>query len=453
MNWPSPVPLSVDDNTGTTWQVRRAWPDKTPGDYVLEVLTPGRPGVRGAHLRHGQFELIPPDDPGLPALRAEAQQGEVISYRPHRRAVIRVEGRYIKIFRPGQGLAAAERCAQMDMLLDAWIFTTPRILRSSQEVIVFSTILGKTLYELGADDSPAGDGSFAWAWETWSHLWVAQLSTPECTGERGVLNSLPLHSAEVEAAAVWRCVNRWLSHNESVPELSPQRNVMRAKAEEATNKLLRTAADPLVWAHGDLHGKQIIILEDRSGLGLLDFDGAARAEAALDLAKLDVRLELHLRRNLMAPERYLLAHTKVLTTAEELHVNPCRFDAYADAIWLRLACSPLAGRPSLAITALEDRASRQALPSVTTTRMVYRPSADVDARPAGRAGCALAQDQGTETASPPRQATAGDFPKPGMTPPRRFRYSFSPLFLFEMPTEWSDLWMCVLRIFPDFPLF
>ncbi|MEN3344136.1 MAG: hypothetical protein V7635_712, partial [Arthrobacter sp.] len=41
MNWPSPVPLSVDDNTGTTWQVRRAWPDKTPGDYVLEVLTPG----------------------------------------------------------------------------------------------------------------------------------------------------------------------------------------------------------------------------------------------------------------------------------------------------------------------------------------------------------------------------------------------------------------------------
>jgi hypothetical protein len=42
MGWPSPVPLSADDDTGTTWQVRRAWPDKTPGDYVLEVLTPGQ---------------------------------------------------------------------------------------------------------------------------------------------------------------------------------------------------------------------------------------------------------------------------------------------------------------------------------------------------------------------------------------------------------------------------
>ena len=47
MDWTSPVPLSADDDTGTTWQVRRAWPEKTPGRYVLEVLTPGtarRPG-------------------------------------------------------------------------------------------------------------------------------------------------------------------------------------------------------------------------------------------------------------------------------------------------------------------------------------------------------------------------------------------------------------------------
>jgi len=82
----------------TGWRVRRAWPDETPGEYVLEVLTPGRPGVRGAHLRQGHFELIPLDDPGLPALRAEAQQGEVISYLPYKRAVIRAEGHYIKIF-------------------------------------------------------------------------------------------------------------------------------------------------------------------------------------------------------------------------------------------------------------------------------------------------------------------------------------------------------------------
>jgi hypothetical protein len=44
--WTSPVPLSVDKAAGTTWQVRRAWPHSTPGEYVLEVLTPGMPVVR-----------------------------------------------------------------------------------------------------------------------------------------------------------------------------------------------------------------------------------------------------------------------------------------------------------------------------------------------------------------------------------------------------------------------
>jgi hypothetical protein len=95
---------------------------------VLEVLSQGRTrAVRGAYLRHGRFELVPLDDPKLPALRAEAQQGELIAYRPHRRAVVRAEGRYIKIFRPGQAIASAERCAHVEILLDAaGTFTTPR---------------------------------------------------------------------------------------------------------------------------------------------------------------------------------------------------------------------------------------------------------------------------------------------------------------------------------------
>src|SRR6478735_11392590 len=59
MDWPSAVPASADDDTGTSWLVQRAWPEKTPGEFVLEVRTPEVPGVRGAYLRHGQFELIP----------------------------------------------------------------------------------------------------------------------------------------------------------------------------------------------------------------------------------------------------------------------------------------------------------------------------------------------------------------------------------------------------------
>ncbi|MEV5052227.1 hypothetical protein [Arthrobacter sp. LAR12-1-1.1] len=358
MSWYLPAPQYADEATGTTWCVCRAWFDKRPGDYVLEVLSQGRtPALRGAYLRHGRFELVPLDDPELPALRAEAQQGELIAYRPHRRAVVRAEGRYIKIFRPGQAIASAERCAHVDILLDAaGTFTTPRILRSSDDVIVFSTVPGPTLNELGENDSTASDESFAWAWEKWSRSWVAQLSAPHGSAARSVLNSLPLRSAEVKAADLWRSVNRWLRHFENVPEMSPQGSALRAAAEDVTTNLLRSAPDPLVWSHGDLHGKQIIAVDGRSPLGLLDLDKGAQAEAALDLANMDVRLELHRRRNRMSSARYLTAHNQVLAVAEELHVNPDRFHAYMDALWLREALVPLPGRLVMATAVLDERA-------------------------------------------------------------------------------------------------
>ena len=209
ISWPSPVPLSADDGSGTTWHIQRAWPDRTPGDYVLEVRTPGRPGVRGAHLRHGHLELIPPDDPGLPALRAEAQQGELISYWPYHQAVVRAEGRYIKIFGPGGAVVPAERCAQMDVLLDAGNFKTPRILRQSSQadVIVFSTMPGPTLNELGRVEAAVCDEAFAKAWEKWSRAWVAELNGSHGPAARGVLDSLPLRSAEWEATKVCRRVD------------------------------------------------------------------------------------------------------------------------------------------------------------------------------------------------------------------------------------------------------
>jgi hypothetical protein len=367
MDWTSPVPLSADDDTGTTWQVRRAWPDKTPGCYVLEVLTPGRPGVRGARLRQGHFELIPLDDPGLPALRAEAQQGEIFAYRPYRRAVVRAEGRYIKIFRPGSAVVPAERCAQMDILLDAGTFTTPRIVsRKSQDVLVFSAIPGPTLSELGTKGAAVSDETFANAWEKWSRAWVAQLTGPYGPAAQSVLDILPPHSAELEAAEVERLLNRWWRHRENVPELSVQRDALRAAAEQVTMNLLRTAPDPLVWAHGGLHAKQIIVTDSDTPLGLLDFDSTARAEAARDLADLDVHLELRLRENRMAPERYITAHSQVLAVAQELHVSPGRFDAYSDARWLRLAFSPLPGRLSLAVAVIADRAKQHRSVPVTT---------------------------------------------------------------------------------------
>ena len=353
--WSSPVPLSADDD-GTTWQVCRAWPVMTPGDYVLEVRAPGRPGVRGARLRGGRFKLIPPDDPKLPALRAEAERGEIISYRPHRQAVIRAEGGYIKVFRPGRALIPAQRCAQVDILLGTVTFTTPKILfRNSPDVIVFSAIPGKTLAELGSAEAAVGDGSFTSAWEKWSRAWAAQLGSVSGPAAQRVLNSLPLHSPEAEATELWRRVDAWLRHHENVPELSAPGDALRAAAEQVAANLLRNPPDPFVWAHGDLHDKQILVTDGPSPPGLLDFDSTARAEAAFDLADLDVHLELHLRQNRLTPARYVAAHTRVLAVAEELHVSVHRFLAYSDAIWLRLACSPQPGRLSLALAVVAER--------------------------------------------------------------------------------------------------
>jgi len=358
MSWYLPVQQYADEATGTTWAVRRAWLDRRPGDYVLEVLSRDRTrAVRGAYLRHGRFELVPPDDPELPAMRAEAQHGELVAYRPHRRAVVRAEDRHVKIFPPGQAIASAERCAHVHILLDAaGTFATPRILRSSEDVIVFSTFPGSSLFQLGDDDSTASEKLFVWAWEKWARSWVTQLNAPHGSAARSVLDSLPLRSAEVEAADLERCVNRWLRHFESVPEMAPECSALRAAAEQVAKNLLRTAPDPLGWSHGDLHSEQIIGIDDRSPLGLLDFDEGAQAEAALDLANLDVRLELTRRRNHLSSARYLTAHNQVLAVAEELHVSPDRFRAYTDAAWLREALIPRPGRLVMATAVLDGRA-------------------------------------------------------------------------------------------------
>ena len=167
---------------------------------------------------------------------------------------------------------------------------------------------------------------------------------------------------------MWLRVDRWLRHNQDVPGLSSQRRAMLDRAEQVAANLLGTPPDPLVWAHGDLHDKQIIATDGASPLGLLDFDGTSRAEAALDLATLDAHLELHLRQGLLTPSRYLTAHTQVLAAAEELQVSPERFHAYSDALWLRLAASPLPGRLALALGVLAERAERgQAISGARTT--------------------------------------------------------------------------------------
>jgi aminoglycoside/choline kinase family phosphotransferase len=354
MNWHSPVPPSAVDSSGQTWQIHRAWPDKAVGDYLLEVVAPGRAGVRGAVLRAGVFELLPEDDPALPSLRGEARHGELVSYRPHMRAVIRAGASYIKVFLPGGAIVPAERCAQTEAILDPGTFTAPRVLRNSPDVIVFSAVAGRTLGDLGDDHAGLGDEAADRLWERWQLAWTAQVGS---SAGHAALAALPVHSPEVEVADLRRWVKRWLRHHNDLPEAAAHGAALGARADEVTRNLLRTAPDPPVWAHGDLHDKQILAAGGSSPLGLLDFDDTAQAEAALDLANLDVHLELHARQHRTSRGRYAAAHSRILAAAEELDVTPDRFHAYSDGAWLRLACSPLPKRSAMALAVLDERAA------------------------------------------------------------------------------------------------
>ena len=357
MNWHPPHSNYTDD-AGIAWHVRKAWHGKEPEAYLLAVVTAGWPGVRGAHLINGCFELLPEDDPELPALRTERKHGEVIAYRPYKRAIIRAEGYYIKIFRPGSAIVPAERCAQMDLLLDAGAFTAPEVLHRSPDTLVFRALAGPTLGAIGEDHVNVEERAFTATWGAWSRAWIAQVSAASDATRREALGTLPVHSPEVEASDVARWLKRWLRHAEDVPALSSQRETLRTRADHITTDLLGATPDPMVWSHGDLHERQIIAPNGGTPFGLLDFDEAAQAEAARDLANLDVHLELRLRHNILTPDRYVTAHTAVLAVAEQLQVNPSRLNAYSDASWLRLACSSLPARSNLAIGVLEERAQR-----------------------------------------------------------------------------------------------
>jgi hypothetical protein len=322
-------------------------------------VAPGQQGVRGAHLRSGHFELLPDYDPGLPALEEEARHGVVICHRPHKRAVIRADGCYIKIFEPGYAVVPAERCTQTDLVLAPGTFAVPKILRSSPDVLVFSTVPGRTLGDLALDNTTISDETFARVWEKWTQTWTAQVGGRYDTARLRALGTLPLHPPEAEVSDLWRWVNRWLRHYKNVPESSAQGEALCARAEEVARDLLEAEPDPLVWSHGDLHDKQILTTDGPSPLGLLDFDDTAQAEAARDLANMDVLLEILMRKSRIAPARYLTVHNQVLAAAEELHVSPGRFQTYSDVVWLRKACSALPRRSSMALTILAARAAHR----------------------------------------------------------------------------------------------
>lgn len=343
MSWHPPVPAVVPDPEGTDWLVLRAWPDKTAGDYIAELVVPGRAGVRAAHLRGAhqrdvQLELLPDGRDGrLPALAQAASLGEVVVHRAHKRAVVRASDRYLKIFRPNHSDEGAARHARMNEVLGAEDFLTPEIVSYSPGCLTLTGLPGRSLFELG-NDPTASEAVFEKAWQKWSQGWVRQQSRARSLRQCLALETLPARTAAVELENLRRLVDLWLLHAHAIPGAQAQRDAVRAAIARISQQLLGNEPDPLVWSHGDLHDKQIFAGGSDAPLGLLDFDEAGRAEAAADLANLAVHLQLRLGQGRLTAGRYRAARRQVITAAEDLRVTPARLDAYTNATRLRLGC-------------------------------------------------------------------------------------------------------------------
>src|SRR6478735_1912199 len=212
MGWHPPVPAAILDADNTEWQVIRSWPDDAAEDYVLELAAPGLAGVRAAHLRAGQLELLRDGrDRRLPALKLASPLGEVVVHRAHKRAVVRAGEHYLKIFRVLQADEAVGRHARMNELLGAEDFLTPDIVSSSPGCLTLMALPGRSLFELG-NDPGVSDALFEHAWQEWSRAWVRQHSLARTPAHRPTLEALPPRPAAVELENLRHAVNRWLVH-------------------------------------------------------------------------------------------------------------------------------------------------------------------------------------------------------------------------------------------------
>ena len=325
MNWQPPVPTAGRDGSGRQVRVVRAWPDKSAGDYILEMSTAGRSGVRAGLFRHGTLQTLDPgSDPRLPALATASVRGDVVVHRAGKRAVVRQDGHYIKVFRPNHTADAASRHLALSRYLSRGGFTTPDLVAGAGGALTFTAVPGRSLFAAGQDQGLT-DQQFERLWEHWSRAWVAQYSGWDPAASTG----LPRRPAAVELENLRRIADLWLLHSADVAAAAHQREALARRLDQVADALLAGEPDPAVWSHGDLHDKQILAAAAGAPLGLIDFDEASEAEAALDLANLAVHLELRLHQGRLTRQRFESARRQVEAAAVGLQVSPVRFHACA----------------------------------------------------------------------------------------------------------------------------
>lgn len=313
---------------GVLWSIERAWPPKAAGARVPLEARSGR-RVRGGWWSEEPGVTLPEpqDDARLPALAGLLEQGELVSHRPGKRAVVRlsdgagfakavVRGRAPRVVAAHELGAAFGRGYRVPQLLE-------HPLRSA-DAAVFSPLAGRTLAALG--DDPAVDlQDWRAAWQAWSRAWAGVVATPAA--------ALPTHDAHDEA----RVLHEWAGHAAVFEHDGPTGDRLRAAAVALADALLELEPMEPVLAHRDLHDKQLL-WNRTEGVGVLDLDTAARADPALDLGNLAAHVDLALDQRRWSPEHAGVAHAAIADAAVELDVPGARLAAWRRAARFRVAC-------------------------------------------------------------------------------------------------------------------
>ena len=343
------LPGELTDRNGVEVRVRRAWP-RRDGSLIVEGLEVDGSRVRAGRIdAEGRPSMVPfREDPALPGLSGDGPAGDLLVHRLKRRAVVRSDGQYRKFLagRKASVIANSHRAAAA--ALAGSELAVPDVVASDDQSVTLTAVPGVSLHDLGRTVGtgdgplPAGEGTppldrWVRAWELWAHTWPRFVGAAVSPGPSVDVRA---HSAEDEVLTI----ERWIDFAVSFDALGVSEERLRRAAASVVRSLL-AGGSPAGLAHRDLHDKQILVDLPACAVGLIDCDTLAVAEPALDLANLSAHLDFRVAQGLLPAGAAVLGKERIRKAAESLQVPDSRFDAYASATALRLACI-YAFRPS-----------------------------------------------------------------------------------------------------------
>ena len=342
------VPATVE-HAGRLLTVGRAWADDGRG-LPLELTDPGAESagqrLRAARLDPATGEVTvlesgtDPRLPGLARMLAQHPGAAVVSHRPGKRAVVRIDAaadgepgasgeRFVKIVRPGRAerlLRAIDRSSAFD-----GPFRTAEVLAADEDTVTFAALEGRLLH----DGLSVQDGTWRRAWRETLSAWAEAVdeSRRELSGtlQAGAERD-SLHGPAAELGVL----GDWAGRAAAV---DPAGTAVRGRAFRLAERALRGLGEVERPAliHRDLHDKQVL-WDPVAGPALLDVDTATVGDPALDVANLRAHATWRELQGIWTEEQAAVVRAEVDRAAALGGIRPETLAAYESGTIARLAC-------------------------------------------------------------------------------------------------------------------